>query len=781
MKTLRFMTGAATAVVILHSTAALLAQNSGSIASWGANDAGQGNVPVPNQAFADIASGFAYGVGLRANGTIVAWGDNDYGQCSIPAPNADFVSIAAGEDFGIGLKSDSSLIAWGYNGFGQYSIPSPNHGFIAVAAGGLHGLGLKSDGSIVAWGYNGFGQCNVPSPNSDFIQVAAGYFHSLGLKKDGSIVAWGDSATGQCSVPLPNTGFVAMAAGGEFGAGFTLGLKADGTIVAWGSNNFGQCDISQPNAQFVAIAAGTRHGLGLRSDGSIAAWGWNALGQCNVPPPNAGFARVSAGYGFSLGIRSDADGDGVADIFDNCPEHANANQADCDNNGVGDICAIALGTSSDCNSNGVPDVCDISIGDGRQPMVFIPAGEFQMGDSFAEGLPMELPVHTARVDAFYMDAYEVSNQQYANALNWALGRGGLITVAGGIVYKTNSSIPYCDTTLSGSISGITWDGDTFGVASGRGNHPMCAVSLYGAMAFANWRSVMEGRPAAYDLSTWACNWGSGYRLPTEAEWEKAARGGLAGHRFPWSDADTIQHARANYYSTTDNAYDTSPTRGFHPSFNMGFSPVGYFAPNGYGLYDMAGNAWELCNDWWSAMYYSISPLINPRGPASGSGIVRRGSGWSGNGGDCRVAYRSNFDPPNRDGSTGFRLVFQSEVSRDCNTNGIPDDCELDCNTNGIPDECDIAAGSSADCDGNGVPDDCMVCNSWRDCDDCNLATRDGCYEGRCVHAPMCNPDSTIGDMDGDNDFDLHDYAIMSLCFTGPGGSMPPSCPFSKGE
>jgi formylglycine-generating enzyme len=276
-------------------------------------------------------------------------------------------------------------------------------------------------------------------------------------------------------------------------------------------------------------------------------------------------------------------------------------------------------------------------------MALIPAGSFSMGDTFSEGGSGERPVHTVNVGAFYMDRHEVTKALWDEVRTWALANG------------------------------YTFDSAGSGKAA---DHPVHTVNWWDVVKWCNARSEKEGRVPAYftdashstvyrtgqvNVQNGWVKWNAGYRLPTEAEWEKAARGGSSGRRFPWSDSDNITHARANYYSSTSYAYDTSETRGYHPTYATGgtpyTSPVGSFAANGYGLHDMAGNVWEWCWDWYSGTYYGSSPESDPLGPGTGSDRVFRGGGWYDNAGGCRSALRRYYAPGYRYYYLGFRAVL----------------------------------------------------------------------------------------------------------------------------
>ena len=281
-------------------------------------------------------------------------------------------------------------------------------------------------------------------------------------------------------------------------------------------------------------------------------------------------------------------------------------------------------------------------------MVLIPAGSFRIGDTLGDASPpeRETPTHTVTVSAFYLDRYEVTKAAWDEVYPWAVAHG------------------------------YTFAGTGSGKAT---NHPVWGVNWYDAVKWCNARSEKEGRIPAYytsaaqttiyrsdqgtpapfttDVQNDWVKWNQGYRLPTEAEWEYAARGGLIGKRFPWGD--TISHTQANYYSTNIYSYDASSTRGFHPSYRTDgepyTSPVGSFVPNGYGLYDMAGNVAEWC--WDRDGSYSSASETDPRGPSSDPIRVARGGSWLTSANICRSARRNGYATMNGSNSGGFRSVL----------------------------------------------------------------------------------------------------------------------------
>ena len=309
-------------------------------------------------------------------------------------------------------------------------------------------------------------------------------------------------------------------------------------------------------------------------------------------------------------------------------------------------------------------------GQSSDALVMITAGSFDMGDYFSEGGTEERPVHTVYMDGCMIGRYEVTNQQYCEYLNNAKSQGQIEVRTDNLVYAVGGSKAFCDTTASSSYSRISFTGSAFTVTTGKESHPMVMVSWWGAIAYANWRSSQEGWEACYNLSTGALDPAKhGFRLPTEAEWERAARGGQVHKRYPWGD--TIATTQANYGPSGDpyesGAYPWTTPVGFydgllHQKADFGWpgSATSYQTTsgvNGYGLHDMAGNVWEWCNDWYSDSYYSSSPGFNPMGPTSGSYRVLRGGFWDCGTSGLRVAYRDYCSPSGRTSSVGFRLAL----------------------------------------------------------------------------------------------------------------------------
>jgi formylglycine-generating enzyme required for sulfatase activity len=277
-------------------------------------------------------------------------------------------------------------------------------------------------------------------------------------------------------------------------------------------------------------------------------------------------------------------------------------------------------------------------GDGRrETAVFIPAGNFTMGTDadlgYAECEKLllteacqrswfvdEEPVHTVNLDAFYIDPYEVSNAAFVNFLN-------------GQANPQTAGNDWLDLTAAGGQGPLWFGNGRWQISPGLENHPVSFVNWYGARAY--------------------CGWQNG-RLPTEAEWEKAARGADDARLYPWGD--TFAADKANICDTRcqeawanrqlDDGYATTSPVGSYPG---GVSP--------YGLYDMSGNVFEWTTDWYAPDYYAQSPDANPTGPSSGERYVVRGGSWQRNGRGVRLSYRYSYKAAFGYSEVGFRCVY----------------------------------------------------------------------------------------------------------------------------
>jgi formylglycine-generating enzyme required for sulfatase activity len=271
------------------------------------------------------------------------------------------------------------------------------------------------------------------------------------------------------------------------------------------------------------------------------------------------------------------------------------------------VCLLLAGCSksgpagSPAAGAGTPSVITTASG---VKMVLVPAGTFVMGSARTEEAD-EKP-HTVSLSAFHIDQFEVTQAQYAKAM----GKN-----------------PSLHKDPGAPVEQIRWKE---------------------AAAYCNARSKLEGLKPAYDPATFACDFAAeGYRLPTEAEWEYAARAGTT-----------------TAYSFGDDAAALGQYAWFKDNQTIAPHPAGTRKPNAWGLYDMYGNVWEWCNDWYGETYYASSPAQDPPGPAKGTNRVLRGGCWNSKAAECTSDYRMNELPAFTDvcfgkavsGFVGFRCV-----------------------------------------------------------------------------------------------------------------------------
>jgi len=277
-------------------------------------------------------------------------------------------------------------------------------------------------------------------------------------------------------------------------------------------------------------------------------------------------------------------------------------------------------------------------------MAGVPGGTFEMGDSFRDGHVHELPAHYVYVSPFLIDRYEVTSNLWRTVYDWACTHG--------------------------------YGFDNAGSSSGT-NHPVHTLNWYDCVKWCNARSEREGLAPAYyassamttvytrgrvDITESCVDWNAnGYRLPTEAEWEKAARGGERHNHFSWPSFggtydDHIDGSKANYDDSGDPFEDGTTPVGY---YDGGQSPAGPDMANALGLYDTMGNAWEWCWDWYQSNWYGrasarVADTRGPIGPLTTR--VRRGGSRNDSAVSVRCATRDRKVPGHADSTLGFRCV-----------------------------------------------------------------------------------------------------------------------------
>jgi formylglycine-generating enzyme required for sulfatase activity len=644
------------------ATAGSVGAQSNTIRTWpgGAGDLGT---------LSAVVGGGSHFLALTRDGAVKAWGGNGNGQCDVPTDLGSVKAIGVGSWHSLAVRQDGVIRCWGYNGVGQCNVPISIGPALAVSGGAWHSIALLSDHTVICWGENGSGQCAVPVNLGYSKAITAGYYHSVALKRTGEVRCWGENYNGQCAVPSELPAARAIAAGMQY----TLALLENGTLRGWGW-------LAPPSdlVDVVAIAGGNFHCVALTRAGQVRCWGYNLYGECDPPTDLVNVSAVGAGPYQSVAIEGplpDGDSDGVPDLEDNCLTSSNPDQADCNDDAVGDACEIAGGVP-DVNGNGSPDRCEC-LGDlvpngridGADLSIMLaqwgPASSMTSanlnGDGFVDGVDLSFLLAAwgpcapfvpswAEVIEAQPDPEIVTNPTARSAISGS-----------GLAWRIRDKLTKIEMLLvpSGTFHmGCIMPAD----AEPCRDFELPAHEVTISQPFylgryevtqAQWMETMGSNPSVFqgfDDSTKRpvemVSWQeiqhflqtTNLRLPTDAEWEFACR---AGTDTPFSIGTTVSwYVQSVAWVQWNAGWRTHP--------------VGLKPPNNLGFQDMHGNVWEWVSDWYEN-YASIAQ-VDPIGPPSGDSKITRGGSAADPFTYVRSSYRQAMSSDATSRYIGFRVA-----------------------------------------------------------------------------------------------------------------------------
>jgi len=490
-----------------------------------------------------LSAGISHTCGVLENGTVKCWGWDKYGQTR--APSGAYRSVSAGGGHTCGVLESGAVKCWGHNGYNVRS-EVPLGAYRSVSAGDSHACGVLESGTVKCWGKNG--DWNY-APSGVYQSVSAGSSHTCGVLESGTVKCWGNELDGRTHVP---SGVYRSVSAGD---SHTCGVLESGTVKCWGKNGTGQTRV--PPGAYRSVSAGGHHTCGVLESGTVKCWGWDKDGQTRAP--SGVYRSVSAGYSHTCGVLESGtvkcwgrDEDGQA-----TPPPGIRIAAGSNSMGGGD--SAGGSTSMDMK------------------FVSIAAGSFMMGVSRELADKMEGRVRYAGSDrrvslsnSFLMATTEVTQGQWRAVMG-----------------SNPSHFSSCGADCP--VEQVTW---------------------YDAVKFANAMSKKEGLRAAYQIYGKSVRWdksANGYRLPTEAEWEYAARG---GQRHLYSGSNTVSEVGWLKKNSGSKTHKVASKRA-----------------NAWGLYDMSGNVSEWCWDAFGGAYGDHYGQTDPVRAYDGESRITRGGSW----------------------------------------------------------------------------------------------------------------------------------------------------------